>query len=143
MTAVQPNKGRKQTKLKSAPERRAEVPPCAPAGEMDGGTASQLVRRVRRTPESSIRHVPAAAIGGQSHACGYFEEWTAAEPCVSGKAVVPLEYREGPPPVVSPEYGRSPTMWLLGQRDGFPPSPFRSSLRSLGLFHSGKSIALS
>jgi len=27
------------------------VPPCAPAGQSDGGTASQLIRGVRRTPE--------------------------------------------------------------------------------------------
>ena len=36
------------TKLRAAPERQAEVPPCAPAGGMDGGTAPQLIRRVRR-----------------------------------------------------------------------------------------------
>jgi len=39
------------TKLRAAPERQAEVPPCAPAGQMDGGTASQLIRGVRRTLE--------------------------------------------------------------------------------------------
>jgi hypothetical protein len=38
------------TKLRAAPVLRAEVPPCAPAGETDGGTASQLIRSVRRTP---------------------------------------------------------------------------------------------
>jgi len=32
-----------------APVLRAEVPPCAPAGEADGGTASQLIRSVGRT----------------------------------------------------------------------------------------------
>jgi hypothetical protein len=37
------------TKLRAAPERRAEVPPCAPAGGIDVGTASQLIRSVRRT----------------------------------------------------------------------------------------------
>jgi hypothetical protein len=37
------------TKLRAAPERQAEVPPCAPAGQIDGGTASQLIRSVRRT----------------------------------------------------------------------------------------------
>jgi hypothetical protein len=37
------------TKLRAAPVLRAEVPPCAPAGRMDGGTASQLIRSVRRT----------------------------------------------------------------------------------------------
>jgi hypothetical protein len=34
------------TKLRAAPVRRAEVPPCAPAGKMDGVTASQLIRGV-------------------------------------------------------------------------------------------------
>jgi hypothetical protein len=44
-----PNKRMQLTKLRAAPVRQAEVPPCAPAGEMDGGTASQLIRGVRRT----------------------------------------------------------------------------------------------
>ena len=44
-----PNKRMQLTKLRAAPVLRAEVPPCAPAGEMDGGTASQLIRSVRRT----------------------------------------------------------------------------------------------
>jgi hypothetical protein len=37
------------TKLRAAPVLRAEVPPCAPAGQTDGGTASQLIRGVLRT----------------------------------------------------------------------------------------------
>src|SRR5512139_290912 len=36
------------TKLRAAPVLQAEVPPCAPDGQMDGGTASQLIRSVRR-----------------------------------------------------------------------------------------------
>ena len=44
-----PNKRMQQTKLRAAPVLRAEVPPCAPAGKTDGGTASQLIRSVRRT----------------------------------------------------------------------------------------------
>jgi hypothetical protein len=44
-----PNKRMQLTKLRAAPERQDKVPPCAPAGQMDGGTASQLIRRVRRT----------------------------------------------------------------------------------------------
>jgi len=44
-----PNKRMQLTKLRAAPVRRAEVPPCAPAGKMGGGTASQLIRSVRRT----------------------------------------------------------------------------------------------
>ena len=43
------NKRMQLTKLRAAPVRRAEVPPCAPAGRTDGGTASQLIRSVRRT----------------------------------------------------------------------------------------------
>ena len=43
------------TKLRAAPERQAEVPPCAPAGLTDGGTASQLIRSVRPTWEKSAR----------------------------------------------------------------------------------------
>jgi hypothetical protein len=43
------NKRMQLTKLRAAPERRAEVPPCAPAGQSDGGTASQLIRSVGRT----------------------------------------------------------------------------------------------
>ena len=34
------------TKLRAAPVWQAEVPPCAPAGRMVGGTASQLIRSV-------------------------------------------------------------------------------------------------
>jgi hypothetical protein len=37
------------TKLRAAPVWQAEVPPCAPAGETDGGTASQLIRSVGPT----------------------------------------------------------------------------------------------
>jgi hypothetical protein len=44
-----PNKRMKLTKLSAAPVGQAEVPPCAPAGESDGGTASQLIRGVGPT----------------------------------------------------------------------------------------------
>ncbi len=44
-----PNKRMQLTKLRAAPERQGKVPPCAPAGEMAGGTASQLIRSVGRT----------------------------------------------------------------------------------------------
>jgi hypothetical protein len=43
------NKRMQLTKLRAAPVLRAEVPPCAPAGQTDGGTASQLIRGVLRT----------------------------------------------------------------------------------------------
>jgi len=46
-----PNKRMQLTKLTAAPVLRAEVPPCAPAGETDGRTASQLIRGVRPTTE--------------------------------------------------------------------------------------------
>jgi len=44
-----PNKRMQLTKFRAAPVWQAEVPPCAPAGGMDGGTASQLIRSVLRT----------------------------------------------------------------------------------------------
>jgi len=44
-----PNKRMQLTKLRAAPVRQAEVPPCAPAGETGGGTASQLIRGVGPT----------------------------------------------------------------------------------------------
>jgi hypothetical protein len=43
-----PNKRMQLTKLRAAPVWQAEVPPCAPAGRMDGGAASQLIRSVLR-----------------------------------------------------------------------------------------------
>ena len=46
---VRPNKRMQLTKLRAAPERQDKVPPCAPAGRMDGGTASQLIRSVGLT----------------------------------------------------------------------------------------------
>jgi hypothetical protein len=51
--AVRPNKRMQLTKLRAAPVWQAEVPPCAPAGEADGGTASQLIRSVRWTSASA------------------------------------------------------------------------------------------
>ena len=44
-----PNNAMQLTKLRAAPVLQAEVPPCAPVGQMDGGTASQLIASVRRT----------------------------------------------------------------------------------------------
>jgi hypothetical protein len=43
------NKRMQLTKLRAAPVWQAEVPPCAPAGERGGGTASQLIRSVGQT----------------------------------------------------------------------------------------------
>jgi hypothetical protein len=48
------NKRMQLTKLRAAPVLQAEVPPCAPAGESDGGTASQLIRSVRRARCGSV-----------------------------------------------------------------------------------------
>src|SRR5512139_3878591 len=39
------------TKLRAAPERQDKVPPCAPAGQTGGVTASQLIASVGRTLE--------------------------------------------------------------------------------------------
>ena len=50
-----PNKRMQLTKLRAAPVRQAEVPPCGPAGQMDGGTASQLIRGVGRTKSDEAR----------------------------------------------------------------------------------------
>jgi hypothetical protein len=47
--SASPNKRMQLTKLTAAPVLRPEVPPCAPAVRMDGRTASQLIRGVRRT----------------------------------------------------------------------------------------------
>jgi outer membrane protein assembly factor BamE (lipoprotein component of BamABCDE complex) len=49
------NKRMQLTKLRAAPVLQAEVPPCAPAGQTDGGTASQLIRSVRQTGGSVVR----------------------------------------------------------------------------------------
>ncbi len=43
------NKRMQLTKLRAAHVVQAEVPPCAPAGATDGGTASQLIRSVGPT----------------------------------------------------------------------------------------------
>jgi hypothetical protein len=47
------NKRMQLTKLRAAPVLRAEVPPCAPGGQTDGGTASQLIRSVGQTLRSA------------------------------------------------------------------------------------------
>jgi hypothetical protein len=44
-----PNNAMQLTKLRAAPERQDKVPPCAPAGQTDGGTASQLIASVGPT----------------------------------------------------------------------------------------------
>ena len=44
-----PPKRMQMTKLRPAPERQDKVPPCAPAGKLDGGTASQLIVRREST----------------------------------------------------------------------------------------------
>ena len=50
-----------RTKLRAAPVRHAVVPPCAPAGRMDEGTASQLIASVRRTNEAA--NMPLREVG--------------------------------------------------------------------------------
>src|SRR5512136_739377 len=59
-----PNKRMQLTKLRAAPERQDKVPPCAPAGGTDGGTASQLIRRVLRTRAEWRRVVMRSAPSG-------------------------------------------------------------------------------
>ncbi len=44
-----PNEAMQQTKLRTATVRQAEVPSCARAGQLDAGTASQLIAGVRPT----------------------------------------------------------------------------------------------
>jgi len=56
------NKRMQLTKLRAAPVLRAEVPPCAPAGRMDGGTASQLIRGVRRLVGGAVKNRLAGAL---------------------------------------------------------------------------------
>ena len=53
------NKRMQLTKLRAAPVLRAEVPPCAPVGQMDGGTASQLIRSVGPLREEADFAAPA------------------------------------------------------------------------------------
>ena len=48
------------TKLRAAPVLQAEVPPCAPAGQTDGGTASQLIRGVVRAWRDFLATIGAA-----------------------------------------------------------------------------------
>ena len=64
--ATPPNKRMQLTKLRAAPVLRAEVPPCAPAGETDGGTASQLIRSVGPTRRGRER-----AMGCQDRSDGH------------------------------------------------------------------------
>jgi hypothetical protein len=54
---TRPNKRMQLTKLRAAPVLQAEVPPCAPAGQTDGGTASQLIRGVRPTGAPDGREI--------------------------------------------------------------------------------------
>jgi hypothetical protein len=56
---VPPNRRMKLTKLSAAPgwsstTAWAEVPPRARAVSMDAGTASQLIRGVRQTPDAEL-----------------------------------------------------------------------------------------
>jgi hypothetical protein len=51
----QPNNAMQLTKLRAAPVLHAEVPPCAAAGRLDGGTASPVIGSVRRTVARATR----------------------------------------------------------------------------------------
>jgi hypothetical protein len=52
------------TKLVAAPERQGKVPPRARAGQLGAGTASQLIRRVRRTLVEEGRASTGGALDG-------------------------------------------------------------------------------
>jgi hypothetical protein len=70
-----PNKRMQLTKLRAAPVWQPEVPPCAPAGEIDGGTASQLIRSVRLTTgDGEERDVPTDA--------GLHNQWLTASAAI-------------------------------------------------------------
>ncbi len=58
-----PNKGMKLTKLRGAPVRQPEVPPCARSVQSGAGTASQLIPGVRRTEVGSNITERGARIG--------------------------------------------------------------------------------
>ena len=49
--AAPSNNAMQLKKLRAAPVRRAEVPPCARTAGTDAGTASQLIRSVLRTKQ--------------------------------------------------------------------------------------------
>src|SRR5512139_1316579 len=56
------------TKLRAAPDRQDKVPPCAPAGRMDGSTASQLIRSVRWT---LVEHAARGGLSGHGRRVAY------------------------------------------------------------------------
>jgi hypothetical protein len=49
MRGAPSNKAMQLSKLRAAPGRAYKVPPCAPAGQTGGVTASQLIAGVRQT----------------------------------------------------------------------------------------------
>jgi hypothetical protein len=101
--AAQPNKRMQLTKLRAAPERRDKVPPCAPAGRTDGGTASQLIRSVLRTNGGLMKATRATVVlplmalllapGPTAQACvcsessGLEADYREAEAVFAGKVV--------------------------------------------------------
>jgi len=121
-----PNKRMQLTKLRAAPVRQAEVPPCAPAGQRDGGTASQLIRGVGQTVAKSIM----ARIAGLALLSIAFTAVCGYRPC-------------GGPPTrllgslvsqATPEQAKStlrPGQWVVereepGPTDGRPPFAFKT-----------------
>jgi hypothetical protein len=54
-----PNNAMQLTKLRAAPVLQAEVPPCAPAGQTGGGTASQLIASVDGPSSIAREHTSA------------------------------------------------------------------------------------
>ncbi len=73
----------KLTKLRAAPVRRAEVPPCARSIQLGAGTASQLIPGVRRTWRARVSVAVAgvvqtgeAALQGMRGGLGRLRGWS-------------------------------------------------------------------
>jgi hypothetical protein len=68
-----PEKRMQLTKLRAAPERQDKVLPCAPAGQLDAGTASQLrsVRQAERSAgaQTNVLRIQSGETCGAVQAC--------------------------------------------------------------------------
>jgi len=99
------------TKLRAAPVLQAEVPPCAPAGEMDGGTASQLIRSVRPTvgeqhEEAAPGVTTARGVNPPDGAAAAPQKWVLARRLqpIHERSLVSGEYRLVPRPTGVAKY---------------------------------------
>ena len=123
-----PNNAMQLTKLRAAPVLQAEVPPCAPAGRMDGGTASQLIARVRRTRAGECgKYAEATRLEMTLPDVGYRSEDERAR---SGRLIVAMAppSRRGTAGACCPDAGRAstrPGLWtasLSSEADGAEPA---------------------